>query len=413
MDSDLPPAPKIDGEAMLEVFVHRSMRFSGAPMSDSPYGDAQRLAALGSKALEAAYTDILFNKRPMLKADELKQQVEGLQAQVEKWVEGYRWREKVRRTAEVDLTKPEETRVLFDTYVGAVFVGGGYNAVRDWIAALVDPQAKPSAQLAAAEPEFKRAKPQTGYSLTPASFGQSHSSYYGHPPGYGQPQSPMAPPPPAVAPPPLPNNPLAPAQLHSAFLPLFNQTAQQRRLEVQYPANFSGPAHAGRWTVSCVVNGIEKGIGTGPSKQLAKEEAARQAYHNMGWAPRESASRSLALRPYIDPPQVSDIGAESSPARTAFANALRPCNLVRTAVTCVSDFKLAAKGPARNGLRSVQSEYRPSSAGRRLRMRSITPRSLLGCFLDYVDPMYSPMQGKFMPVTHYPSFTHTHVFAQY
>ena len=36
-----------------------------------------------------------------------------------------------------------------------------------------------------------------------------------------------------------------------------------------------------------VVNGIEKGVGTGPSKQLAKEEAARQAYHAMGWAPRK------------------------------------------------------------------------------------------------------------------------------
>ena len=59
--------------------------------------------------------------------------------------------------------------------------------------------------------------------------------------------------PPAPTPaPPLPPNPLAPAAPQSAFLPLFNQTAQQRRLEVQYPAQFSGPAHAGRWTVQCL-----------------------------------------------------------------------------------------------------------------------------------------------------------------
>lgn len=32
---------------------------------------------------------------------------------------------------------------------------------------------------------------------------------------------------------------------------------------------------------------MEKGVGTGSSKQLAKEEAARQAYYAMGWAPRE------------------------------------------------------------------------------------------------------------------------------
>jgi hypothetical protein len=33
------------------------------------------------------------------------------------------------------------------------------------------------------------------------------------------------------------------------------------------------------------VNGIQKGQGDGASKQLAKEEAARQAYYAMGWAP--------------------------------------------------------------------------------------------------------------------------------
>ncbi|KAL1951472.1 hypothetical protein VTO73DRAFT_621 [Trametes versicolor] len=288
MDPDLPPAPKIDGEAMLEVFVHRSMKFSGAPLNgDSPYGDGQRLQVLGDKVLEAAYTDVLFYKRPMLKADELKQQVETkLQEDVESWVSGYRWRDKVRHTSSVNLSSPEETRILFNSYVGAVFVGGGYKAVRDWIGALVDPQAQPGAQSGLSpEPENKRVKVEPmGMGM---GFGQPQASYWGQPPPpsmYGQPPPP---PPPASAPPPLPMfNPLAPAQPHSAFLPLFNQTAQQRRLEVQYPAQFSGPAHAGRWTVLCLVNGIEKGQGTGASKQLAKEEAARQAYHAMGWAPR-------------------------------------------------------------------------------------------------------------------------------
>lgn len=35
--------------------------------------------------------------------------------------------------------------------------------------------------------------------------------------------------------------------------------------------------------MNCVVNGICKGTGRGSSKQLAKEEAARQAYASMGW----------------------------------------------------------------------------------------------------------------------------------
>jgi len=47
-------------------------------------------------------------------------------------------------------------------------------------------------------------------------------------------------------------NPLAPAQPSMAFLPLFNQMAAQRRVTVEYPAEFSGPSHAGRRTVQCV-----------------------------------------------------------------------------------------------------------------------------------------------------------------
>ncbi|KAI0652070.1 hypothetical protein C8Q79DRAFT_76055 [Trametes meyenii] len=287
MDSGLPPAPRLDGDAMLEVFVHSSMRFAGVPLnSESPYTDGARLAVIGDKVLQTAYTDAYFNKTPKLKADELKEQVKQLDEDVVKWVDGYRWREKVRHTPDINLRSTEETRTLFNSYVGAVFVAGGYQAVRDWIGALVDPQAQPSVHPGLnVEPGYKRPKIEPGVGMGGA-FQQSQVPQW-HPQSthfqmYGQPLPPAPPPPPAIPPPPLPMNPLAPAQPHSAFLPLFNQTAQQRRLEVSYPAQFSGPAHAGRWTVHCMVNGMEKGIGTGSSKQLAKEEAARQAYHNMG-----------------------------------------------------------------------------------------------------------------------------------
>ena len=138
-----------------------------------------------------------------------------------------------------------------DAYVGAVFVGGGFKAVMNWIARLVDPQAAIQYQ----EPESKRVKVEPSASYTAyTSYNTSpppppQPTYYGH--AY-IPQT-AAPPPPLNPPPPLPShNPLAPAQPQSAFLPLFNQTAQQRRLEVQYPAQFSGPAHSGRWTVQCL-----------------------------------------------------------------------------------------------------------------------------------------------------------------
>ncbi|KAI0630986.1 hypothetical protein C8Q77DRAFT_1074880 [Trametes polyzona] len=299
---------------LFHLFVLSSLPVITRPPSDlvrehplTLYGDGQRLACLGHKDLEAAYTDVLFNKRPMLKADELRETVDALQKDVEKWVEGYKWRDKVRHTSEVELKAPQETRILFDWYVGAVFVGAGYKDVRDWIGALVDPQANPNQapQGLPSEPEYRRVKVESPSLGVGTGFGHSLPGYLSYPgqnyfqhsaQSFGQqPPQPFGqppPPPPGNSPPPLPmHNPLAPAQPHSAFLPLFNQTAQQRCLEVQYPAQFSGPPHAGRWTAAClalniVVNGMEKGIGTGPSKQLAKEEAAWHTYHNMGWAPR-------------------------------------------------------------------------------------------------------------------------------
>lgn len=75
----------------------------------------------------------------------------------------------------------------------------------------------------------------------------------------------------------------APPQAKLGFLARLNQTASQRRMTVEYPAEFSGLPHSGQWTVRCSVNGITKGIGTGGSKQVSKEEAAKQALLNMGW----------------------------------------------------------------------------------------------------------------------------------
>ncbi|EJF59476.1 hypothetical protein DICSQDRAFT_172070 [Dichomitus squalens LYAD-421 SS1] len=139
-ESLLPPAPQIDGEAMLQIFVHSSVRFHDAPLdANTPYGDGKRLAFIGGRALEAAYALISSNKHPLPTAEALEEEVSKLQEQVEKWVEGYKWREMVRHANDVDLRTPEETRYLMDAYVGAVLVGSGFQAVLNWIATLVDP----------------------------------------------------------------------------------------------------------------------------------------------------------------------------------------------------------------------------------------------------------------------------------
>jgi len=69
---------------------------------------------------------------------------------------------------------------------------------------------------------------------------------------------------------------------------MFNQVAMQRRVRVAYDTSSSGPAHSLTWHARCIVNDILKGTGNAVNKQLAKEEAARQAYYAMGWAPHAS-----------------------------------------------------------------------------------------------------------------------------
>jgi len=248
-------------------------------MNDSSeYGDNIRLAVLGQTILEAAVTDSLFKKKPMLKAEDIETERKDLLSakSLESWIIGYKLRDKLRCSPDAvkSLDSPEEMRLLFHSYVGAVYATQGMAAIQNWIGSLVDPTYELMDM--DMEPMNFPKKPKTE-TFSPPPF-----SGYAAPP---EPTSMPPPPPPANAPPPLPN-PMTPAQPTTAFLPMFNQTANQRRVFVEYPAQFSGPPHAGRWTVKCVVNGIEKGSGAGASKQLAKEEAAKQAWYAMGWAAR-------------------------------------------------------------------------------------------------------------------------------
>lgn len=55
------------GEMMLDVFTHRSVRFAGAPPNED-FGDSERLGCIGQKVLALAVTSALFHQRPMLNA---------------------------------------------------------------------------------------------------------------------------------------------------------------------------------------------------------------------------------------------------------------------------------------------------------------------------------------------------------
>jgi hypothetical protein len=111
----------------------------------------------------------------------------------------------------------QETRYLFDAFVGALYVEHGYSSVQAWIRPLIDPNSAPS-----------------------TSGTTSHMGAFGNPP------------PPASPPPPLPHNSAAPGAPKSVYLSMFNQTAAQRGVKIEWTAVQSGPGHALTWNVECL-----------------------------------------------------------------------------------------------------------------------------------------------------------------
>ena len=55
-----------------------------------------------------------------------------------------------------------------------------------------------------------------------------------------------------------------------------------------------------KFSTSKKVSGIPKGTGHGPAKQDAKEEAARQAFYSLGWAPPAVTSKYLLSHTIYD-----------------------------------------------------------------------------------------------------------------
>ncbi|KAF8576088.1 hypothetical protein K439DRAFT_1419211 [Ramaria rubella] len=243
-----PRPPNLHGELILDVFTHKSLRQHGVG------GDNERYATLGEKVFEAAVTNCIFRKYPLYGRKEIEEErAKQLSDQnYEQWTNFYRFRDKLRYSETVvsEVNSVQVTREVFHAYVGAVYTQvNGPSEVNTWAYHLITPAED-------VKQEFLL------------------------------PQLPKMPPPPI--PPQLRNMNVddprdsmpynAPANGKSIYLPRFNEITTQRRLSVQYPAEQRGLQHAPRWVVKCIVDGTELGIGQATTKQLAKEEAARQAF---------------------------------------------------------------------------------------------------------------------------------------
>ncbi|KAL4070660.1 hypothetical protein J3A83DRAFT_3239525 [Scleroderma citrinum] len=228
--SNFPPLPPLDGELLLEVFSHRSYKYT-------PDGDesAERLSELGSSVLNMVIVYTLFSKRPILSGHELKaQHQELLNTKIPEWLTLYGLKHKVRGISDRSILDRLESCFLFNSYVGAVYVQKGFPTVVQWISRLIDPNSE-------------------GISVP----GDAAS-----PPPYSS--NSAVPPMPITAPPPIPDT--APPSIQSGLgiLATFNQTCAQRGIAVNWDAISDGPPHQPRWIVRCLGKWQQNGYAINP-----------------------------------------------------------------------------------------------------------------------------------------------------
>ncbi|KAF8634873.1 hypothetical protein AX15_000628 [Amanita polypyramis BW_CC] len=255
----VPLLPTIAGDAhiILDVYTHSSLRnhlsksFGQNKLNDE-YGDADRLALLGREVLDLAITHHWYRKSPLISAEELrtKQQDSLSDSRLKECIDGYSLIQKLRYVPNTTVDA-QTCRTFLDTYIGALYIRNGLQAVQDFVSKLIDPSA-----------------PQEDQEMTDTVL---FNPYHHTPP------QPSHPPPPA--PPDYTQTVVGSSNsMNVVSLAVFNQVATQRGYVISWQAESTGPPHQPTWTVRCCLNGVEKGRGTGRSQKMAKEDAIRQAW---------------------------------------------------------------------------------------------------------------------------------------
>ncbi|TFK67460.1 hypothetical protein BDN72DRAFT_879638 [Pluteus cervinus] len=328
----LPPLPKIDGdsEIILDVYRHRTLR-GDTELDNSEYGDVWRLSDLGEQVFKTVATLHYFSKQPL----EYHKAIVDLRRNAlneEKILEISRFYNIARHlraspTSRVE-DDVEELRHFWYGFIGALYIRNGLDAVRDWVSRVIDPLYEPpTIRSESLSPSTPATSTRSG---TPPPLHGVNYRYTGQYGGYRAGAEAAAPGPPAAAPAPAPPPP--PAVHHSddpyqdsqpppftsapqpgpsntpnymasqpgpsnapqytapqaysgppLSLSAFHEMAQKYGCQPTYSAESDGPPHARRWTMRCYLDGVERGSGAGATQKLAKGEAARNAWINMGW----------------------------------------------------------------------------------------------------------------------------------
>jgi len=203
---------------------------------------------------------------------------------------------------------PEGGQKVFNAYVAALYTqsADGPLLVNNWVYHLIYPNSENISPLpkilSQNQPNTDQSQPSTPHIASNTILYPSISAAYQYPQGDSV----------LVASPPRSNGlkrtisqTSFPSEPHNTvvYLPRFNELATKKRLSVQWQAENKGLQHAPIWQVECVgksrniyfgllpntnhrslvVNGNVYGKGSATAKQLAKEEAAREAFRALGW----------------------------------------------------------------------------------------------------------------------------------
>ncbi|KAJ3827371.1 hypothetical protein F5880DRAFT_1609403 [Lentinula raphanica] len=249
-DIPLPAFPPIEGKdvADLTIAVY-GPRDSSSRIS---LYRRDRLAILGNQVLNLIVTDYLFQKQPLLEADDFQDEVDQIidEDNLLAWIEQY----------------PEQIQMFLQRNSdGALYVGAGMvikPELKNWVKKLI---LKLDMSISSIPEQIvnESSSSRDGHSLLPIYTSRPYSSLATPP--TSPTHSPSASP---------PTNPLA--KDHTLFL--VNQTAAQKRAHIQYrDERVGGPDHVPEWVVYCQINGEDKGSGRGRNKKSAMRQAAKVA----------------------------------------------------------------------------------------------------------------------------------------
>ncbi|KAI0824390.1 hypothetical protein BC628DRAFT_1379285 [Trametes gibbosa] len=135
------PAPRLPGDAALEIFVFPGNPTATRPLEESnKFSDSHRLEYLGRVFTTAAYTDVMFRQWPESTGEQLETIVaNSLDRFMERHATAYQWGQRVHGyPPNFNRQSLAEACRLFCTYAGAVFVEHGFAELRTWIAHLVE-----------------------------------------------------------------------------------------------------------------------------------------------------------------------------------------------------------------------------------------------------------------------------------